>query len=163
MKYPEEIKAYNKRHGIEVKVALDVLRQYVIGLDSVKDRREYPCDYCIMENVCFELFGKCCPTVFEYHRNAATDEITCVAPGMNYDMVGHMAPYMSEDDMISLWRDTLKKSFSIAMVSDNRGMYSMLKLLSMQFLIRTRKYSNNEAALDKFYDEYEQEVEGKTR
>ena len=24
MKYPEEVKAYNKRHGVEVKVALDV-------------------------------------------------------------------------------------------------------------------------------------------
>lgn len=57
MKYPEEIKAYNKRHSVEVKVALDVLRQYVIGLDSVKDRHEYPCDYCIMENVCFELLA----------------------------------------------------------------------------------------------------------
>lgn len=90
MKYPEEVKAYNKRHGIEVKVALDVLRQYVVGLNGVKGQHEYPCDYCIMENVCFELFGKCCPTVFEYHRNAATDEITCVQPGMNYDMVGHM-------------------------------------------------------------------------
>ena len=90
MKYPEEIKAYNKRHGIEVKVALDVLRQYVIGLDNVKGQYEYPCDYCIMENVCFELFGKCCPTVFEYHRDAATDEITCVTPSMDCDMVVRM-------------------------------------------------------------------------
>ena len=87
MKYPEEVKAYNKRHGIEVKVALDVLRQYVIGLDNVKGQHEYPCDYCIMENVCFELFGKCCPTVFEYHRDAATDKITCVTPSMDCDMV----------------------------------------------------------------------------
>ena len=65
---------------------------------------------------------------------------------------------MDEDEMISLWRDTIKKSFSIAMASDNQGMYSMLKLLSMQFLVRTRKYSHNEAALEKFYNEYEQEV-----
>lgn len=86
----EEAKAYNRRHGIEVKVALDVLRQYVVGLDNVKGRREYPCDYCIMENVCFELFGKCCPTVFEYRRDAATDEITCVTPSMDCDMVVHM-------------------------------------------------------------------------
>lgn len=78
---PEEAKLYNKRHSVEVKVALDVLRQYVIGLDAVNDRRKYPCDYCIMEDVCFELFGKCCPTVFDYHRNATTDEIICVAPG----------------------------------------------------------------------------------
>lgn len=163
MKYPEEIKAYNKRHSVEVKVALDVLRQYVIGLDSVKDHHKYPCDYCIMKNVCFELFGKCCPTVFEYHRDAATDEITCVTPGMNYDMVGHMAPYMDEDEMISLWRDILKTSFSISMISGSRSMYLMLKHLSIRFLIRTRKYSNNEDALDKFYDEYEQEVEDETR
>ena len=90
MKYPEEVRAYNRRHGVEVKVALDVLRQYVIGLDNVKDRNKYPCDYCIMENVCFELFGKCCPTVFEYRRDAATDEITCVAPSMDCDMVVRM-------------------------------------------------------------------------
>ena len=82
MKYPEEVKAYNKRHSVEVKVALDVLRQYVIGLDGVKDRHKYLCDYCIMENVCLELFSNCCPNVFEYHKNAATDEITCVTPGM---------------------------------------------------------------------------------
>ena len=90
MKYPEEVKAYNKRHGVEVKVALDVLRQYVVGLNNVKGQHECPCDYCIMENVCFELFGKCCPTVFEYRRDATTNEITCVAPGMNYDMVVRM-------------------------------------------------------------------------
>lgn len=163
MKYPEEAKAYNRRHGVEVKVALDVLRQYVIGLDSVKGQHEYPCDYCIIKDVCFELFGACCPTVFEYHRDAATDEITCVRPGMGYDMVGHMAPYMNEDDMIAIWRDILKKSFSISMVSDDRGMYLMLKHLSSQFLIRTRKYSNSEADLDEFYDEYEQEVEDEAR
>lgn len=39
----------------------------------------------------------------------------------------------------------------------------MLKHLSSLFLIRTKKYSNNEAALDKFYDEYEQEVEDEKR
>lgn len=78
---PEEAKLYNRRHSVEVKVALDVLRQYVIGLDAVNDRRKYPCDYCIMEDVCLELFGKCCPAVFEYRRNATTDEIICVAPG----------------------------------------------------------------------------------
>lgn len=160
---PEATKAYNKRHSVEVKVALDVLRQYVIGLDSVKGRHKYPCDYCIMEDVCFELFGKCCPTVFEYHRNAATDEITCVTPGMDCDMVVHMTSYMDKDDMIALWRDILKKSLSISMVSDDRCIYLMLKHLSSQFLIRTRKYSNNETALDKFYDEYEQEVENETR
>lgn len=163
MEYPEKVKAYNKRHGIEVKVALDVLRQYIIGLDGVKGQHEYPCDYCIMENVCFELFGKCCPTVFEYYRDAATDEITCVTPSMDCGMVAHKTSYINEDEMIFLWRDTLKKSFSIAMVSDNRSMYSMLKLLSVRFLIRTRKYSHNEAALDKFYDEYEQEVEDEKR
>lgn len=75
MKYPEEVKAYNKRHGVEVKVALDVLRQYVVGINGVKGKHEYPCDYCIMKDVCFELFGKCCPAVFEYHRNAAMDEM----------------------------------------------------------------------------------------
>lgn len=90
MKYPEEAKAYNRRHGVEVKVALDVLRQYVIGLDSVKGQHEYPCDYCIIKDVCFELFGACCPTVFEYHRDAATDEITCVTPSMDCDMVVRM-------------------------------------------------------------------------
>ena len=74
-----------------------------------------------------------------------------------------MAPYMNEDDMIAIWRDILKKSFSISMVSDDRGMYLMLKHLSSQFLIRTRKYSNSEADLDEFYDEYEQEVEDETR
>ena len=163
MKYPEKVKAYNKRHGTEVKVALDVLRQYVIGLDGVKGQHEYPCDYCIMENVCFELFGKCCPTVFEYHRDAITGEITCVTPSMDCDIVAHKTSYIDENEMISLWRDTLKKSFSIAMISDNRSMYSMLKLLSVRFLIRTRKYSHNEAALDKFYDEYEQEVEDEKR
>lgn len=47
--------------------------------------------------------------------------------------------------------------------SDDRCIYLMLKHLSSQFLIRTRKYSNNETALDKFYDEYEQEVENETR
>ena len=31
---PEATKAYNRRHSVEVKVALDVLRQYVIGLDK---------------------------------------------------------------------------------------------------------------------------------
>lgn len=98
MKYPEEVKAYNKRHGIEVKVALDVLRQYVVGLNGVKGKHEYPCDYCIMKNVCFELFGKCCPTVFEYHRNAATDEITCVRPGMDCDMVVRMDEQEVEDE-----------------------------------------------------------------
>lgn len=86
----EETKAYNKRHSIEVKVALDVLRQYVIGLDNVKDHRKYTCDYCIMQDVCFELFGACCPVVFEYHRDAATDEITCVTPSMDCDMVVRM-------------------------------------------------------------------------
>ena len=30
-----------------------------------------------MKDVCFELFGKCCPIVFSYHRDATTDEITC--------------------------------------------------------------------------------------
>lgn len=69
---------------------------------------------------------------------------------------------MDEDDMITLWRKILKKSFSSSMVSDDRGMYLMLKHLSSLFLIRTKKYSN-EAALDKFYDEYEQEVEDEKR
>lgn len=74
---PEATKAYNKRHSVEVKVALDVLRQYVIGLYKVEENPAYPCDYCIMKDVCFELFSKCCPAVFSYHRDAATDEITC--------------------------------------------------------------------------------------
>lgn len=74
---PEATKAYNKRHSVEVKVALDVLRQYVIGLDNVDDGHDCPCDYCIMKDVCLNLFGKCCPTVFSYRRDAATDEITC--------------------------------------------------------------------------------------
>ena len=98
MKYPEEVKVYNNRYGIEVKVALDVLRQYVIGLDNVKDHRKHPCDYCIMENVCFELFGKCCPTVFEYHRDATTDEITCVTPSEDCDMVVRMDEDEQEAD-----------------------------------------------------------------
>ena len=74
---PEETKAYNKRHSVEVKVALDVLRQYVFGLDEVEGRISDYCDHCIMKDVCFELFGKCCPAVFSYHRDATTDEITC--------------------------------------------------------------------------------------
>lgn len=74
---PEATKAYNKRHSVEVKVALDVLRQYVIGLDKVNDSHDYICDCCVMRVVCFELFGKCCPAVFSYHRDATTDEITC--------------------------------------------------------------------------------------
>lgn len=74
---PEATKAYNKQHSVEVKVALDVLRQYVIGLDNVEENLTYHCDHCIMKDVCFELFGKCCPIVFSYHRDAATDEITC--------------------------------------------------------------------------------------
>lgn len=76
-KIPEATKAYNKRHSVEVKVALDVLRQYVIGLDDVNDIHDYLCDHCIIKDVCFELFGKCCPAVFSYRRDAATDEITC--------------------------------------------------------------------------------------
>lgn len=74
---PEATKAYNRRHSVEVKAALDVLRQYVIGLDNVDDGHDWPCDYCIMKDVCLNLFGKCCPAVFSYHRDATTDEITC--------------------------------------------------------------------------------------
>lgn len=156
---PEATKAYNKRHSVEVKVALDVLRQYVIGLDKVEENLTYHCDHCIMKDVCFELFGKCCPIVFSYHRDATTDEITCVKPGMDYDMVGHMKHYMDEDDMIALWRKILYTSVLNSMGGDDRGIYLLLKHLSSQFLIRTRKYSGNEAALDRFYDEYEQEAE----
>lgn len=155
----EETKAYNKRHSIEVKVALDVLRQYVIGLDNVKDHRKYTCDYCIMQDVCFELFGACCPVVFEYHRDATTDEITCVQHGSDCDVIADIALHMEEDHMIDLWRALLERSLSLSMIGDGRGMYLLLKNLSRQLLIRTKKYSNNEAALEKFYDECEKEVE----
>ena len=84
-KIPEEAKLYNRQHSVEVKMALDALRQYVIGLEAVNDRRKWPCEHCVMEDVCLELFGKCCPVVFEYHRNATTNEITCVAPGMKQE------------------------------------------------------------------------------
>lgn len=74
---PEATKAYNRRHSVEVKVALDVLRQYVIVLNNIGDSPNCPCDYCIMDDVCFKLFGKCCPVIFDYHRDATTDEISC--------------------------------------------------------------------------------------
>ena len=85
MKYPEEVKAYNKRHSVEVKVALDVLRQYVVGLNNVTGACDCPCDYCIMRDVCFNLFGKCCAAIFEYHRDATTDEISCSLVGQEGD------------------------------------------------------------------------------
>lgn len=74
---PEATRKYNKRHGVEVKFAIDVLRRYVSGLDKINPDKPRLCDYCIMRDVCFNLFGKCCPLVFEYHRDATTDEISC--------------------------------------------------------------------------------------
>lgn len=79
-KIPEEAKLYNRRHSAEVKVALDVLRQYAIGINALDDGHTWPCQYCLMKDVCLNLFSCCCPAVFEYHRDAITNEITCVRP-----------------------------------------------------------------------------------